>query len=122
MNDSISTLRRYWWVILIAGVIALVIFFASCKPGDIPFTVGEWDKEVTKNLNQLGIPDTHSRFQHDYTTPQGARIKSVVQVPPQALSDIDEGLQRQITRLSGIFPNWNVYTRVSDYDVLIVHP
>lgn len=105
-------------------VLALItaLTLTACKEGDIPFTMSEWDREARNALNFLGIPDTHSKFKHDYVTPGGVKVRSTVPVPNEYLGHIDTGIRRQIDRLSPHAPAWTAGTNLNEYAVLIVDP
>ena len=116
-------IKKYWWAF--AGLIILIIvivFFTSCKEGDIPFTMSEWDREVRGALNNAGIPDTHSNFKHDYTTPGGIKIRSVVPVPQGWLAKADEGIRQQIDWFAPHAPAWTAGVNLSEYTLLFVEP
>lgn len=119
--EILAYIKKYWWIGAIAIVIIAVIWMASCKPGDIPFTQPAWEHQMKDALNgTVGIPDTYTNLKETYTTPRGAKVRSTVPVPPDALNAIDEGLNQQILRLSGMFPAWSVGKNISDYTVVFV--
>jgi hypothetical protein len=55
----------------------------------------------------------------DYTTPGGVHVSSPVEVPPEALRAIDEGIQRSIDRMPA---NWTHARSHRDYTVKFVAP
>lgn len=103
-------------------ILAIALTFA-CKPGDIPFTQEKWEHQMKDAFNgSIGIPDEYTNLKESYTTPRGAKVRSTVPVPPDFLNAIDEGLDRQINRLSGMFPKWTAGKNISDYTVVFVDP
>jgi len=110
-----------WPTLIVAGV--CLILLASCKPGDIPFSQPKWEHLMNAAFNgTIGIPNEYTELKETYTTPRGAYVRSTVPVPPDFLNAIDEGIARQINRLSGMFPAWSEGKQISDYTVVLIDP
>lgn len=122
MASLIENVKKYWWAFAALIVLTIVIiFFTSCGLAK-EITRSEWDQEVIHHFNGLGIANEYTGFRHTQRTPQGARVKSVVQVPADFLTAVDEGLQRQIDRFATMFPNWTTVRPISDHTILVIHP
>jgi hypothetical protein len=78
--------------------------------------------KIFRALSGIGIPKTECKFKYDYVTPKGVPVKSVVQVPAEALQLIDAGISVQIARYTQVFPNWNFGKTFGEYRVLFVEP
>jgi hypothetical protein len=122
MKDFFNRYRPWiLWGLLGIAVILVAIFLASCKEGDIPFTMSSWEREARNALNHAGIGDEYTNFKHDYTTPKGMKVKSVVPVPSDFLVAADEGATLQVERFRAMFPEWQPKP-LPETTILIVHP
>lgn len=113
-----------WIALLIIAIVVILsaLAFTSCKEGDIPFTMSEWDREARAALNNAGIPDTHTNFKYDYTTPGGIKIRSTQPVPQNWLQMADQGLQSEIDRVIPHAPGYAAGRNLSEYTLLFVDP
>ena len=80
------------------------------------------EKDINQALDAVGIPSSAAEFKHNYKTPAGIEVKSVVDLPPHALFAIDQGILIQIDRLDHLRPMWNNYKDIRQYKVLVVEP
>jgi hypothetical protein len=110
------------WAVLGIVIILVAVFLASCKEGDIPFTMDEYDKEFRDQANDWGIPDEDTNFKYEYTTPGGIKINSVVPVPAAFLGYADEAAQRQVARFAEMFPAWSNARDIRGRRIFIVVP
>jgi hypothetical protein len=98
--------------------IALLLFVSlgkDCK--------GEYETEARNNLDGMGIAKAYTDPRSfKYVTAKGAKVESVVAVPPAALEAIDRGLQRRIDRFRIMFPAWTAATNVAGTRVFLIHP
>lgn len=116
-------MRIVLWLLCFVTLFTTITVIQSCKKGDIPFTMPKWEKQMRDAFNgTVGIPDEFTNLKESYKTPRGAKVRSTVPVPADALTAVDEGLDRQIRRLSDIFPNWSAGKNISDYTVVFIDP
>lgn len=106
--------RYIVWTVLFVTAFAVVI---DCGGGGV--LPGSNDGDVFRALDGMGIPKSDAGFKRSYTTAAGAKVRSVVDVPPAFLSAIDEGAQLAIDRR---LPGWNAITSPSQVRVLIIEP
>ena len=64
------------------------------------------------------LPDN---FPYKLTTPQGAKVFSVVAIPNEALTSIDSGLNIQINSAKRFY-NWSKFQKASDYTIRFIEP
>jgi hypothetical protein len=99
-------------LIFIVVLTLLVLGFKGCGH----------EKDINQALDAVGIPSSAAEFKHNYKTPAGIEVKSVVDLPPHALFAIDQGILIQIDRLDHLRPMWNNYKDIRQYKVLVVEP
>jgi hypothetical protein len=118
----LQVIKRYWWVFVGLLVLTFVIvFFTSC--GAVKeATRSEWEQEMIDNLDGMGISEEFRTFRHTYRTPQGVEVRSVVPVPANFLTAIDEGFQAQIDRFNVILPEWSLHENIAERVVLMIEP
>lgn len=99
--------------VAMAGVFIWLVFFR---------TKASVDQGIKKALVELGFEVRDLKFDYEYTTPKGVRVRSVVHIPDTAFNDIDVGIENQLTRHNAKYPQWQNYKLHSDYDVLVIEP
>lgn len=103
------------WTAAFVCLFAFCLGFKGC--GKTPAGTGEAD--LYRSLDGMGIPTSDAKLKHSYTTPGGARVGSVTQVPAEFLSAIDEGVMLAVERR---VPGWNKITSPAQVRVLIIEP
>lgn len=80
------------------------------------------DKEIYKNLDDVGIPKSEAKFKHTFVSPGGVKVLSTVPVPAVALLEIDDGISRTIRQHAAVYPTWEKNRNLNEWQVLFVEP
>lgn len=82
------------------------------------------DQRPTYCRVAVDVPLSGTPSINDYVlkTPKGILVRSVVNVPPEALAAVDQAFDAVISHTRAIFPNWQAYSNAQDNQVVLVAP
>lgn len=97
-------------------LLLFLLLVAACGGPQTP------EQGIYSALDELGIPRHEAQFKFDTLTPKGVQVVSTVPVPPNALSDIDAGIDKQLECVAPLHPSWGEADTHADYRVYFVDP
>lgn len=106
---------KKWFKFALIVVLLVPLFVISCDQFN-------GNKKIWRSLDLMGIPADNARFNQEFITPRGVKIKSVSDIPINILILTDVGITNQLTRITFAHPDWNHFTNPNDYSVLVIEP
>lgn len=82
----------------------------------------KWINQSLNSTAGIGKALTIWRWFRGQRTPQGCKVRGVVDLPAAFLAFVDTGIQNQIDRYNVHYPTWENYKKISDYNILVVDP
>ena len=79
-------------------------------------------KKLWYDLDHIGIARKYCKFRYRYTTRNGVRITSTVEVPTDAMDLVENGIVEQIRRHSAAHPTWDRFKTLAEYAVVFIDP